>query len=142
MADDGTETEIQAKGLTAPRVTPVNVMEAIASEWYFTAHHGACDAFDRNELKRVHHRSLADRQDMNQALQSLKLVTICVLLLRNGHKIVGVNTGPVSSSNFNAELAQRLAREHAISQVWPLLGYQLRERLFNLPAEGVSGADC
>lgn len=40
--DDGAiEQEIQAKGLTAPRVTPDDIAASIASEHYFTAHQGA-----------------------------------------------------------------------------------------------------
>lgn len=34
------EQEIQAKGLTAPRITPADVEENIASEHYFTAKEG------------------------------------------------------------------------------------------------------
>lgn len=37
MSDVEIEKEIQAKGLTAPRVTPQRIQEVIASEHYFTA---------------------------------------------------------------------------------------------------------
>lgn len=37
MPDQSIENEIQAKGLTAPRVTPADIEKAIASEHYFTA---------------------------------------------------------------------------------------------------------
>jgi len=38
MTDAAIEKEIQAKGLTAPRVTPADIEANIASEFYFTAH--------------------------------------------------------------------------------------------------------
>lgn len=59
----------------------------------------------------------------------LGLITICVLRLKNGHQIVGVNEGPITATNFDAQIGRRLARQKAVDQIWPLLGYQLRERL-------------
>lgn len=60
---------------------------------------------------------------------TLGLVTFCVLILQNGHRIVGVNTGPVSAANFDANLGRTMARKNAVDQIWPLLGYALRDRL-------------
>lgn len=40
MSDKDIESEIQAKGLTAPRVTPQRIESIIASEHYFTAQDG------------------------------------------------------------------------------------------------------
>lgn len=41
MNDQSIEKEIQAKGLTAPRVTSERIEDVIASEHYFTAYEGA-----------------------------------------------------------------------------------------------------
>jgi len=60
---------------------------------------------------------------------NLDHITICVLILRNGTKIVGVNEGPVSRANFDAELGRKLARDKAVDQIWPFLGYVLRNKL-------------
>ncbi len=38
--DNAIEREIQAKGLTAPRITPEDIEANIASEHYFTAYEG------------------------------------------------------------------------------------------------------
>ncbi len=43
--DTAIEQEIQAKGLTAPRVTPADIEANIASEHYFTAADGVAGAF-------------------------------------------------------------------------------------------------
>ena len=40
MTDSQIEQEIQAKGLTAARVTPADIEANIASEYYFTADQG------------------------------------------------------------------------------------------------------
>ncbi len=50
-------------------------------------------------------------------------VTLCVLILRNGFVIVGTSYC-VSSANFNEEVGQRLAREDALRQVGPFMGWR------------------
>ena len=119
------EQEIQAKGLTAPRVTPADIEAEIASEHYFTAADG--DA-----------KSMEDAAFQNGALNgaqlrpipaTLELLTICVLILRNGHKAVGINHGPVDPANFDAALGRKYAREDAISKLWEPMGFRLRDKL-------------
>lgn len=41
MTDQSIEQEIQAKGLTAPRITPEDIEANITSTFYFTAAQGA-----------------------------------------------------------------------------------------------------
>lgn len=153
---DEFENEIKAKGLTAPRVTPADLEAAIASECYFVA----ADAFRFAWLTEDHAdsdvrercRSIIDGMgtssysstcmnvDANTSIpQPLKHITICVLILKNGHKIVGVNEGPVSPENFDAEMGRRVARQKATQQLWQLLGYSLKERLFK--EAGITDAD-
>lgn len=144
--DQQIESEIQAKGLTAPRITPADIEANIASEHYFTA----ADGFRLHWLTTDHesHDQRAAVYSVTSSLpvrgyggacadidanagtpQALGLLTFCVLVLRNGHRIVGVNEGPVSAENFDAELARKLARQKAIDQIWPLMGYELRSKL-------------
>lgn len=122
MTDHNLEQQIQAKGLTAPRVTPEDVEASIASEHYYTAEHGIEGAVSRGELWARHAAEWPGDTPM-------PYITHCVIVMRNGHKIVGVDTGSVSNANFDPELARELARKDAVSQIWPLLGYALRERL-------------
>lgn len=117
-ADDaGIEAEIQAKGLTAPRVTPADIEANIASEHYFTAGDGA------------HGAALASGQDRSSYPSAFDLVTFCVLMLRNGTKIVGVNYGTIDPAQHDEACGRREAREDATRQVWPLMGYELRSKL-------------
>lgn len=60
--------------------------------------------------------------------QQLGLLSICVLVLRNGFTIVG-KSAPASPENFNAELGRKFAYEDCIRQLWPLMGFALRDRL-------------
>lgn len=111
------EQEIQAKGLTAPRVTAADVEAEIAREYYFN---GA-------EALRVSGGiCLPIPEDHRRAIGCL---TFCVLVLHNGCKVVGVNHGPVDPANFDAEYGRKDAREQAIAKIWPLLGFRLRDKL-------------
>lgn len=117
MNDNEIEAEIKAKGLTAPSVTPADIEANIASEHYFTAKDGLIG-------------SLGDAYELlGLQLDTFARVTICTMILRNGHKIVGVNEGPVSLANFDPEMGRKLARQKAINQIWPLMGYELKCRL-------------
>lgn len=109
------EQEIQAKGLTAPRITPDDVEANIVSEWYITAADGV------NGAEGV----ACDREC------SLALLTFCVLVLRNGFTVTGesVCAGP---ENFDAELGRKIARQNAVQKIWPLMGYELRTKLSNV----------
>lgn len=115
MNDDQIEQEIQAKGLTAPRVTKADIEAEIASEHYFTAEQGAFAAFDPPAGADV-------------VPPALSLLTFCVLVLRNGFTVTG-ESACASPENFNAEIGRKIAREKAIEKVWPLLGFRLRDEL-------------
>lgn len=104
---DSIEQEIQAKGLTAPRITPADIEANIAGEYYFTGDSATCDC---------------------PQLPSLALLTFCVLVLRNGFTVTG-ESHCLSPENFDAEEGRKIARQNAINKVWPLMGYALKERL-------------
>ena len=115
MTGDEIEMEIQAKGLTAPRVTPADVEANIASEHYFTAEQGAFAAF-------------SPPAGADTVPPALSLLTFCVLVLRNGFTVTG-ESACASPENFDAEIGRKIARQNAISKVWPLMGYALKEQL-------------
>lgn len=59
---------------------------------------------------------------------SLNVLTICILVMKNGFTIIG-KAAPADEKNFNAELGRKFAREDAVRQAWPLMGYALRDKL-------------
>lgn len=65
--------------------------------------------------------------------ESLDTLTICMLVTRNGFTIIG-KSAPASVANFDAELGRKLAYEDAVRQLWPLMGYALRDPLSVLAA--------
>lgn len=106
---ESTEAECAA-GRTAPRVSLDDIKANIAA---MTTFRGG-DAFD---------------PDQAAAHPSLNVLTICILVLRNGFTIIG-KSAPASADNFHAALGEKLAYEDAVRQVWPLMGYELRQRLY------------
>lgn len=113
------ETMIQAKGLTAPRVTPADIEANIASEHYFTADEGVCGS----------HREMVElRRNEQVPIEALRLLTFCVLVLRNGFTVTG-ESACASPENFDAEIGRKIARTNAVAKVWPLMGYALKEQL-------------
>ena len=125
------EQEIQAKGLTAPRITPEDIEANIASEHYFTAasavagYHPAL----RKLIQEASASALAqwdsERAKVDAAVpQSLRMLTFCVLVLKNGFPVTG-ESACASPENFYAEIA----RQNAVNKIWPLMGYELKSKL-------------
>jgi Phage protein (N4 Gp49/phage Sf6 gene 66) family len=115
------EQEIQANGKTAPRVTPADVEANINEEHYFTAANGVHGASGQIPYH-----------------QSLHLLTLCVLVLRNGFTVTG-ESACASPENFDAEIGRKIARANAVAKMWALMGYALKEKLsaVHVPVTGV-----
>ena len=109
--DTEIENEIQAKGLTAPRVTPGDIEANIVAEYYFTAKDG-----------------IVGCEGAPPSHSQLGLLTFCVLVLRNGFIVTG-ESACASPENFNAELGRKIARKNAKDKIWPLMGYELRTHI-------------
>lgn len=110
-----TEAEC-AEGRTAPRVSLADIEANIAASYFFTGEQAVGNV-------------------PIPAGANLGILTICLLVLANGFTILG-KSAPAAPENFDAKLGQKLAYEDAVRQVWPLMGYELRERLHRatLPA--------
>jgi hypothetical protein len=109
--DNAIEAEIQAKGLTAPRVTPAQIEAIIMDETYIVP----ADVIEQ-------------RGGQLTAEHPLRLLTICVLVLYNGFTVTG-ESACASPENFNAELGRKIARQNAVAKIWPLEGYRLKTQL-------------
>lgn len=121
--DNAIEQEIQAKGLTAPRVTPADIEANIASDHFFTGHQAALMSVGAEQWRNS--QTFGGDPEIPEAL---RLLTFCVLVLRNGFTVIG-ESACASPENFDAELGRKIARQNAAAKVWPLMGYELRSRL-------------
>ena len=119
MNDQELEQEIQAKGLTAPRVTPAQIQTKIKKEFYFTANEGV---YGNTFLNSPEETKIFVHQD------PLKLLTFCVLVLDNGFTVTG-ESACASPENFDPEIGKKIAKDNAIQKVWALEGYLLKEQL-------------
>lgn len=124
-ADQAIEADIQAKGLTAPRVTPADIEANIAAEIYSTGLDCAAEA--AGDARGVFNRIKPD-VDLTVVNDSLRLLTFCVLVLRNGFTVTG-ESACASPENFDAELGRKIARANAAAKIWPLLGFSLKQKL-------------
>ena len=100
MNDQAVEAEIEAKGLTAPRVTLDDLNANIAS------------------VEIVKHIA-----------PSGQVLRWAVLTTRNGYAVTGRPSVSVSPENDRADLGEQIARDNARNELWPLMGYALKERL-------------
>ena len=124
--DESIEQEIQAKGLTAARVTPADIDENIVSEHYFTAADGVIGAAASQSKSENTVMAMVTFKECDAP--SLGLLTFCVLVLRNGFAVTG-KSACASPENFDAEIGRKIARQNAVQKIWPLLGFFLKEKL-------------
>lgn len=120
--DTQTEQAIQAAVADkAPRITPTDIAANIVSEHYFTAADGvmgelASDGVDPTPYEK------------SNCPAQLKLLTFCVLVLRNGFTVTG-ESACASPANFDAQIGRDIARQNAVNKLYPLMGYELRTKL-------------
>lgn len=95
----------------APRVALADIEAAIGGVYHTTAA-----------------RALSDAALSQEHLGPLGLLSVCVVVMRNGFTVIG-KSAPASPENFNADLGRKFAYEDAIRQLWPLMGFALREKL-------------
>jgi len=102
----------------APRVSLDDIKAAIARRHDFTA----AEALDGISFAQ------GGAGSVFAANAPESLLSICLLVMKNGFTIVG-KSAPASPENFDAEYGKTFAYEDAIKQVWPLMGFSLRDRL-------------
>lgn len=72
---------------------------------------------------------LGDPRPSNETLAALDTFVIHTIVLRNGFTVVGTSAAS-DPANFNFHFAKQRARENAILQIWPLMGYALRQQRY------------
>ena len=99
------------------KVTLEDIEENIVCEYYFSP----TDALHAEYAM----RSTSNIHDIKTALSRM---TFCVIVLRNGFAVTG-ESSCVNPETFNIEIGRKVARENAISKIWPLMGYELSSKL-------------
>ena len=100
MSEAETEQKIVAAGLNAPRLSPTALDAEIKSVEY---------------VKHITH--------------SGRVLRWCVINTHCGFSITGSPSATVSPENDNQAIGEEVAYQNARREMWPLLGYALRDRL-------------
>ena len=100
-----------AKSATAPRVSVPNKIE--------------------DHMKSVVYINLGDAIERagQDASADSHLMTLCVITMRNGFVEVG-KSAPASPKNFDREKGRSFAYVDAVRNLWPKLGYALRDTIW------------
>lgn len=98
--DSAIEQEIKAKGLTAPRVTP--------------------DDLNAN---------ITDVEIVKHISRGGQVLRWAVITTKSGYAVVGNPSVAVSPQNDDEEIGKKVAFENSKNQLWPLMGYALKESL-------------
>ncbi len=107
----------------APRVTLADIEDAIDGRFFMTGGVYGDASLAVNGVV-----DLLSREQYVGKFPTLKALTLCVLVMRNGFTVIG-KSAPASPENFDAVLGRKFAYEDCIRQLWPLMGFALRERL-------------
>jgi len=100
MTDEEIEQELTVKGLNAPRVSLAE--------------------FEAN---------IAHTEIVKHVSVSGQVLRWAVLTTKNGYSLAGRPSCSASSDNDNQELGESIAIDNARNDLWPLMGYALKERI-------------
>ncbi len=125
------ETELECAANTkAPRVSIADIEAAVQHRIEFTGHDVVSLALLGLANGDRHTTSVASdgNAEIPRLLDTVRVLSVCILVTRNGFSVIG-KSAPASPENFNADLGRKLAYEDAVRQLWPLMGFALREKL-------------
>lgn len=142
MTDSLQVTDDQSKAVqkTPNRVALADIEAAIWLEMYCQPHDIANAIMAKHDhvAERAEKAGEWVRADVDRILYdhpAMTTPTVCVMILHNGFVVVGFSA-PADGANFDAELGRKFARENAVRQLWPLMGFALRDRLHQGPPQG------
>jgi len=102
ISDQNLESKIVAKNLVAPRVTLAD-LEA----------------------------NIVDVEYVKHVSKGGGILRWAVITTKNGFAVTGKPSAAVSVENDNQEIGEEIAFENAKNELWPLMGYALKEKLTN-----------
>jgi len=103
------------------KLTDADIDATIREVHYFTAKDGVIGAL-----------TIPDNFGEVQAnFPALETITLCVLILKNGYKLLGVNHSSVDPKNHDLEYGKKLAYQDARNKIWELEGYLLKDAQYH-----------
>lgn len=100
LSDTGIENLVKVKGLTAPRVSQADL-----------------------------EKNITDVEIVKHVSKSGQVLRWAVITTQNGYAVTGRPSASVSPENDDAQIGEAVALANAKSELWPLMGYALREQI-------------
>lgn len=73
--------------------------------------------------------NIVDTEILKHVTKSGQVLRWAILTTKNGFAVVGKPSCAVSSENDNQEMGQKIAIENSTEELWPLMGYALKDKL-------------
>lgn len=99
--DQQIEAAILAAGLMAPRIKPEDLTY-----------------------------NIVDTEFITHISKGGQVLRWAVLTTRSGYAVVGKPSVAVSPENDNEQIGREVAYENSRNELWPLMGYELKQRLY------------
>jgi hypothetical protein len=109
MSDAGMDHQLEAKGKHAPRITK-----------------------DMLEL------NIAHVEIHKHVTHGGQILRWAILTTTSGFAVTGRPSAAVCAENDDAAIGEKVALDNAKQELWPLMGYELKERLFRKAQLGAS----
>lgn len=100
LDDAGMDRLMAATGATAPRVTKADI--------------------DAN---------IAHVETVRHVTHSGQVLRWAIITLKNGFAVTGRPSAAVCPENDNVTIGEKVAYDNAYAEIWPLMGYALKDRL-------------
>lgn len=73
--------------------------------------------------------NIAHKEILKHVTKSGQILRWCVLTTQCGFAVTGRPSSAVCAENDNAEIGEKIATDNAINELWPLMGYALKQEI-------------
>lgn len=73
--------------------------------------------------------SIVHKEIVRHVTHSGQVLRWAIITMKNGFAVTGRPSAAVSPENDNVEIGEQVAYENAFREIWPLMGYALKDRL-------------
>lgn len=80
------------------------------------------------------HANIAHKEIVKHVTNSGQVLRWCVITTQSGFAVTGRPSCAVCSSNDNEEMGEKIATDNAINELWPLMGYALKQEIHHTAA--------
>lgn len=116
---------------TIPSTPSLDATEAFSGNVLFPKSRVALDDI-KNAIATICYKNGADLLDKPldniEHMSTLQSMTICTIVMKNGFIVIG-KAAPADPRNYSKDIGMKNAYEDAVRQLWPLMGFALREHL-------------